>query len=202
MAGHQLASSQPENVGPLTMELSYAPRSQVAAWLGAGWRLVPGHEYVPGDRSILMVFAPGMDLPAGLADKLSAAPPPPRLNLSAAATSRNRTRSKAKPLDPAIRIDPETKARLALGLRPQCSVVLGILLRCGMATYGAIEERLYDDADGGPDNITGAIRSVVKHLRRALRRQGVVIKTYYGFGWTMDEANRAKCRRLVQESPC
>lgn len=37
------------------MDVQYAPRRQVRAWLQAGWRLVPGHTYNPDDYAIVMV---------------------------------------------------------------------------------------------------------------------------------------------------
>jgi hypothetical protein len=86
------------------MTIEFIPRKQVAERLAAGFRLIPGHDYSPGDYAILMVrptypepltaaqirtlAARFMPRPTGIANK------------SAAATSRQltRTRSAAKRL--------------------------------------------------------------------------------------------------------
>lgn len=36
------------------MDISYAPRRHVMAWLRSGWRLIPNHEYSAGDWAIAM----------------------------------------------------------------------------------------------------------------------------------------------------
>ena len=38
------------------MEASFAPRSQVYAWLRKGWRLVPGHDYQANDWAVVMIL--------------------------------------------------------------------------------------------------------------------------------------------------
>ena len=38
------------------MDVSYAPRAHVAAWLRKGWRLVPGHDYEPSEWAVVMIL--------------------------------------------------------------------------------------------------------------------------------------------------
>jgi hypothetical protein len=40
------------------MNVSFAPRSQITAWLRKGYRLFEDHEYNPGDWAIVMRYAP------------------------------------------------------------------------------------------------------------------------------------------------
>lgn len=39
----------------MPVDVQFAPRRQVRAWLQAGWRLVPGHVYDPDDYAIVMM---------------------------------------------------------------------------------------------------------------------------------------------------
>ena len=38
------------------MVLDFVPRKQLQDWLTAGWRLLPSHEYQPGDYAILIML--------------------------------------------------------------------------------------------------------------------------------------------------
>lgn len=53
------------------MNLTYIPRSQLREALLAGHRLVPGHEYRPGDWAILMQEPEGERLPLYVIDNVS-----------------------------------------------------------------------------------------------------------------------------------
>ena len=50
--------------GLLRMDISFAPRAQVASWLRAGWRLIPDHDYATHDWAVVMVYAPDIELSA------------------------------------------------------------------------------------------------------------------------------------------
>ena len=83
------------------MEVSYAPRSQVAAWLRKGWRLDASHEYDPDDYAVVMVLP---DVPAELSEaeidaiagrfKRPFTPIEIRSNLSRASSGRNAGRNR------------------------------------------------------------------------------------------------------------
>jgi hypothetical protein len=78
------------------MDVQYAPRRQVRAWLQAGWRLVPGHEYSPDDYAIMMV-RPEIETAVtakwiNTVAKRFETEPQHRSNRSTGATSRNRVR--------------------------------------------------------------------------------------------------------------
>jgi hypothetical protein len=79
----------------MTSPVSYAPRSQLTAWLRKGWRLVTDHEYNPGDWAIVMRYAPDTlmseDEIFALAERFKRPfiPITIRSNLSRAASGRN-----------------------------------------------------------------------------------------------------------------
>lgn len=74
------------------MNLTFAPRRRLAEYLSKGWRLLPSHEYAPGDFAILM-FMPEVssEMSAKVMQTVAArflARPKPRSNKSCGACSR------------------------------------------------------------------------------------------------------------------
>lgn len=89
-------------------------------------------------------------------------------------------------------------ARKAFGLTDTEARVLMLIVRCGQAEYRHLEDSIWGEDDGcESDNPGGCIRSHVKRLRRKIRPHGVDIGTIYGFGFAMDEATRAKVRKIL-----
>lgn len=80
------------------MNLEYFPRKQIVEALERGYRLVPGHAYLPGDYAIIMCKP---DAPEALTSRQMSdirsifLPParPIRSNLCMGAVSRNRDRA-------------------------------------------------------------------------------------------------------------
>ncbi|TJU85590.1 MAG: hypothetical protein E5Y10_24530 [Mesorhizobium sp.] len=81
--------------------LEYIPRKQIVEYLKDGWRLVAGHEYLPGDYAVVMIKP---DQPEALSPRQMSnirsmfLPEPRRIrsNLGAAAVSRNTAWAYAK----------------------------------------------------------------------------------------------------------
>jgi DNA-binding response OmpR family regulator len=89
--------------------------------------------------------------------------------------------------------------RRAFGLTASEATILGMLIRCGEATYNTLFEAVYADDDFcGLENPNCAVRTHIKRLRRKIRPHGIEFETVYGFGFAMSEEARAAARRKLE----
>jgi hypothetical protein len=97
--------------------------------------------------------------------------------------------------------DDAAKSRLAFGLTDGEALIFCTILHCGLASYSTLIDVLWHDRDEDlPEEVECAVRSHVKRLRRRLRPYGVNIGTVYSIGVSMDEAMRARSRRIMEAS--
>jgi DNA-binding response OmpR family regulator len=85
------------------------------------------------------------------------------------------------------------------GFTKSQSVILGLLLRKQTVTKEMLHDALYGDRAEWDVPDPKTIDVLVCHLRRALKPHGIQFKTWYGIGYYMDEANKAKLRAFAQE---
>lgn len=95
-------------------------------------------------------------------------------------------------------VDIAEAARLALDLTEAEALIFGLLVHCGVATYGQIQSAIYDlDKLDTINDVGEAIRSHIKRIRKKLRPVGLNFSTIYSFGFEMDETCRAKARLVL-----
>ena len=89
--------------------------------------------------------------------------------------------------------------RRAFRLTASEATILGMLIRCGEASYQNLFEAIYSDADLATiDDPQNAVRTHVKRLRRKTRPHGIDFDTVYGFGFAISEEARAAARRKLE----
>ncbi len=93
--------------------------------------------------------------------------------------------------------DEAERAQRYLGLSVSESKIFGFMVRRGSADYGLLAEALYWDNEY-PEDVTNAVRAVMKRMRRKIRPLGMDMTTEYRVGWSMTDAVRARARELLE----
>ena len=76
-----------------------------------------------------------------------------------------------------------------------------MLLHCGKAEYGALQDVVYSEAQLlEADMPREAIRTHIKRMRRKMRRYALDFKTIYSLGYEMSEDMRHRARALIKQA--
>jgi hypothetical protein len=89
--------------------------------------------------------------------------------------------------------------RMATGLRPSQAKILGILhKRRRVYARWEIYDILYGYTPEADQPVLKIIEVMVAQMRPKLKHLGIEIATVYGFGYTMDDTNRAELTALIE----
>lgn len=77
--------------------------------------------------------------------------------------------------------------------------LLGLLLRSAFVPYNTIYDVLYGARPEADQPDPKIISVVACGLRKVLREHGIEFKTDHAIGYFMDNANKAKCRALIEQ---
>jgi hypothetical protein len=95
--------------------------------------------------------------------------------------------------------DHKQAARRLFNLTDAEACIVMMLVTCGQAEYGALQDSIYSDRVleriMDPD---WAIRSHMKRIRKKTQPHGVYFETVYSYGYRMTEENRARARKLLE----
>jgi len=95
-------------------------------------------------------------------------------------------------------VDIASAARLSFDLTEAEALIFGLLVHCGVATYGQIQSAIYDiDKLDTINDVGEAIRSHIKRIRKKLRPLGLTFSTIYSFGFEMSDATRSRARAML-----
>lgn len=84
----------------------------------------------------------------------------------------------------------------------QQEVILRMLVRGGPVSVDRIASVLWSDSiDGPPRSAIRTIRVQIHYMRQALAPYGIRIRTCFGDGYLVENADRSKARDLLREMP-
>jgi two-component system cell cycle response regulator CtrA len=86
------------------------------------------------------------------------------------------------------------------GLTKQEAIVVATIVKYGRASKAAIYHALYGGMGEEETRDPKICDVFVCKIRKKFRREGIAIKTHWGFGWSMDVENATRLRALAREA--